>query len=100
MKKQSKIQVLVFRDTNSGEADEVYRLDKKGEGDRFFWNILNNTEKNQVHHIRLEEWTKEQWRLAELAGRAFAGDINKKQEKEYSTLIKKVGKHDKTVWPS
>lgn len=100
MKKDKKIPVLVFRDTNSGEADEVYRLDKKGEGDRFFDNLLQNTERGDIHHLRLEDWTKEQVRLADLSGLAMSGEISAKQEREADKLRAAGVKHPRVQWPS
>lgn len=97
--KMKKEQVLVFRDANSGEADEVYYLDRKGEGNRFFANLSNNAERNQVHHIRLEEWTKDQVALADLSGKYYGAVMPAKALSKYKELNKKVKSKDRK-WPS
>lgn len=99
MKDKKKIPVLIVHDIESGEPDEVYRLDRPGQfASMFFSNLRHNTEKNKILHFCVDEFTKDQWRLAELSGLSFGGDITPKQVQEYDRLIKKVGKHKTRVW--
>jgi hypothetical protein len=98
--KMKKIPVIVIRDSNSGEPDEVYRLDKESHAKSFFANTNHNVERNDIHHFCVEDWTNEQWRLAELSGLATNGESTPKQDREFDKLLKKIGKHKERAWPS
>lgn len=99
-KELANIPVLVFRDVDSGEADEVYRLDKGDHAESFFRNLENNIERDIVHHIYLTMYTKEQWRIAELAGLSMNGELSSRQNAQFHQLIKKVKKTPAVQWPT
>lgn len=72
---EAKIPVLVFKDANSGEPDEVYFMDEKNEGNRFFKNLQSNSELNDRHSFVLEMWTREQCDRAKKIGLLHSGDL-------------------------
>ena len=58
--RNGKIPVILLREANSGEGPEVYRLDEENEGNRFFTNLLNNTEIGH-HGLEVKEITEVEW---------------------------------------
>ena len=75
----NKTSVLIFKDANSGEADEVYFMNEENEGNRFFTNLQNNTELNDRHSFVMEKWTPEQCDRARKIGDLESGDLTDKE---------------------
>jgi len=67
--------VLVFNDADSGEPDESVFMEQPGEAERFFQNLITNSEENTDHKIKLATWTKEECEHAILCGENWAGHM-------------------------
>ncbi len=87
---KKKIPVLVFQDVNSGEAAEVFRLDKLDHRHKFALTLLaDQTERDVKHTITVTEMSKRQWKDCEDAGKFEGGLMSDRQEAQYLAKLKR-----------
>ena len=75
--------VLLFSEADSGEPPEAVFMEQEGEAERFFANLIGNSEEKVVHRFELVTWTKDECEEAILSGECWAGHMTDDESDAY-----------------
>jgi len=70
--KMKKVTIITWNTNGAGEPDDCYRIDRKGEGERFFRVLLDNAEADGRDIFHLKKIPFKEWIEIEKAGREMA----------------------------